>query len=102
MADDVAVMYMGKIVEKGDVDTIFNRPLHPYTVGLMRSIPELGQRNKERLTPIPGSVPDPFLSHPAAPSPPAAPRRNGPHVTKTCRWWRLNPEHWGACTLYEE
>ncbi|MEZ4834660.1 MAG: ABC transporter ATP-binding protein, partial [Caldilineaceae bacterium] len=60
MADDVAVMYMGKIVEKGDVDTIFNRPLHPYTVGLMRSIPELGQRNKERLTPIPGSVPDPF------------------------------------------
>jgi peptide/nickel transport system ATP-binding protein len=58
MADRVDVMYMGQIVESGDVDTIFHRPLHPYTVGLMRSIPRLGL--KSRLTPIPGSVPDPF------------------------------------------
>lgn len=56
----VAVMYMGKIVESGDVRTIFHRPLHPYTVGLMRSIPHLGLRLKSRLTPIPGSVPDPY------------------------------------------
>jgi peptide/nickel transport system ATP-binding protein len=56
----VAVMYMGKIVESGDARTIFHRPLHPYTVGLMRSIPHLGRRVKARLTPIPGSVPDPY------------------------------------------
>ncbi len=60
MADRVAVMYMGKIVESGDVRAIFHRPLHPYTVGLMRSIPHLGRRVKDRLTPIPGSVPDPY------------------------------------------
>jgi len=60
MSDRVAVMYMGKIVESGDVRTIFHRPLHPYTVGLMRSIPHLGRRERVRLTPIPGSVPDPY------------------------------------------
>ncbi|HDQ72818.1 MAG TPA: ABC transporter ATP-binding protein [Chloroflexi bacterium] len=60
MSERVAVMYMGKIVESGDVNTIFHRPLHPYTVGLMRSIPRLGRRVKARLTPILGSVPDPY------------------------------------------
>ena len=60
MCTRVAVMYMGKIVESGDVRTIFRHPLHPYTVGLMRSIPHLGSRVKDRLTPIPGSVPDPY------------------------------------------
>jgi len=60
MSDRVAVMYMGKLVESGDARTIFHRPLHPYTVGLMRSIPHLGRRVKARLTPIPGSVPDPY------------------------------------------
>jgi peptide/nickel transport system ATP-binding protein len=60
LSDRVAVMYMGRIVESGDARTIFHRPLHPYTVGLMRSIPHLGRRVKARLTPIPGSVPDPY------------------------------------------
>jgi len=60
LSDRVAVMYMGRIVESGDARTIFHRPLHPYTVGLMRSIPHLGRRIKARLTPIPGSVPDPY------------------------------------------
>jgi ABC-type dipeptide/oligopeptide/nickel transport system ATPase component len=59
MCTRVAVMYMGKIVETADVSTIFHQPLHPYTVGLMRSIPHMGRRIKARLTPIPGSVPDP-------------------------------------------
>jgi oligopeptide/dipeptide ABC transporter ATP-binding protein len=60
MCDRVAVMYMGRIVETGDVRTIFHDPLHPYTVGLIHSIPHLGRRVKARLTPIPGSVPDPY------------------------------------------
>lgn len=60
MADRVAVMYMGKIVESGHVRAIFHNPLHPYTVGLMQSIPRLGRDTKKRLVPIPGSVPDPF------------------------------------------
>jgi peptide/nickel transport system ATP-binding protein len=60
LADRLDVMYMGKIVESGEVRNIFRNPLHPYTVGLLRSIPRLGVRVKQRLTPIPGSVPDPF------------------------------------------
>jgi oligopeptide/dipeptide ABC transporter ATP-binding protein len=60
MADRVAVMYMGRVVESGDVRTIFHRPLHPYTVGLLQSIPAIGANVKDRLIPIPGSVPDPF------------------------------------------
>lgn len=58
MADFVAVMYLGKIVEYGDVRTIFKNPKHPYTQGLLKSIPQIGR--KERLVPIKGVVPDPF------------------------------------------
>ena len=60
MANRVAVMYMGKVVESGDARTIFHQPLHPYTVGLLQSIPKMGRYIKDRLIPIPGSVPDPF------------------------------------------
>jgi oligopeptide/dipeptide ABC transporter ATP-binding protein len=56
MADRVVVMYTGKIVESGTVDDIFYRPKHPYTLGLMKSRPQIGE--KGRLNPIAGSVPD--------------------------------------------
>ncbi len=56
MADRVAVMYAGVIFEQTDVRTLFNKPLHPYTQGLLESIPALGEF-KEYLTVIPGSVP---------------------------------------------
>lgn len=57
MADHVAVMYAGHIVEYTDVHTIFSDPRHPYTQGLLSSIPVLGQV-QERLAVIPGSVPN--------------------------------------------
>ena len=57
VADHVAVMYAGKIVEEADVLSLFKSPKHPYTVGLMNSIPRPGGRGK--LTPIEGTVPDP-------------------------------------------
>jgi oligopeptide/dipeptide ABC transporter ATP-binding protein len=62
MSEDVVVMYMGKIVEQADVDTIFYNPLHPYTRALLRSIPRLGQRTRDRrrLASISGMVPDPY------------------------------------------
>jgi peptide/nickel transport system ATP-binding protein len=62
MADEVAVMYMGKVVEQADVDTIFYNPLHPYTRALLESIPRLGKktRGRRRLTSIHGMVPDPY------------------------------------------
>jgi len=59
MADRVAIMYAGRIVEEADVIAIFERPMHPYTRGLLRSLPTLGRR-KERLTAIKGTVPDPI------------------------------------------
>jgi peptide/nickel transport system ATP-binding protein len=59
MADRVAVMYLGKIVEEGTVYDIFNNPLHPYTRALMTSIPKVGIK-KTRLEAIKGIVPDPF------------------------------------------
>jgi peptide/nickel transport system ATP-binding protein len=57
MADRVAVMYAGRIVEQSDVNTLFEKPLHPYTQGLIASIPVLG-KVQERLGVIPGSVPN--------------------------------------------
>jgi len=57
MAERVAVMYAGRIVEQADVKTLFANPRHPYTQGLMGSIPVLG-KIKERLEVIPGTVPN--------------------------------------------
>ncbi|RAV20181.1 ABC transporter ATP-binding protein [Paenibacillus contaminans] len=59
MADEVAVMYMGKIVEFGTVEQVLSRPQHPYTRALLRSVPVLGIRRNMRLETIRGSTPDP-------------------------------------------
>jgi oligopeptide transport system ATP-binding protein len=58
VAERIQVMYAGSIVETGRTETIFADPRHPYTVGLMRSIPRLDAREKERLEPIGGMPPD--------------------------------------------
>ena len=60
MATDVAVMYLGRVVEQAPVDAIFHAPRHPYTRALLRSIPRLRTDRHERLTPIAGSVPHPY------------------------------------------
>lgn len=59
LADDVAVMYAGRIVEAGPVRDVMSAPQHPYTEALLRSIPTIGMRKSRRLDPIPGSVPGP-------------------------------------------
>lgn len=63
LADEVAVMYAGRIVEQGSVDAVLDRPLHPYTQGLIDSLPSRNQRG-QRLRQIPGMAPD-LLSMPA-------------------------------------
>lgn len=60
IADRVAVMYAGKIVEQASVNDIFNNPLHPYTRDLMNAIPGINPSAEKRLKVIPGSVPDPI------------------------------------------
>ncbi len=57
MAERIAVMYAGQIVEEAEVRTLFKEPLHPYTVGLLGSVPVLGQ-DKDMLASIPGNVPN--------------------------------------------
>ena len=59
MADDIVVMYAGKIVEKTDAASLFDHPHHPYTRGLLKAIPQLGSRHK-RLEVIHGVVPNPL------------------------------------------
>jgi peptide/nickel transport system ATP-binding protein len=74
MCDEVAVMYLGRIVERATVDDIFYDPKHPYTISLLRSIPRLGASHGKRLEVIKGSVPDPYSTvsgcpfHPRCPS----------------------------------
>lgn len=98
MCDDVAVMYMGKVVERADVRTIFNNPAHPYTVGLLNSIPRLGIK-KKRLVPIEGVVPDP-TQMPEGCS--FAPRC--PHATARCKEQppvtEVEPGHEVSCWLH--
>ncbi|MHB1006620.1 MAG: ABC transporter ATP-binding protein [Chloroflexota bacterium] len=60
MADEVAVMYLGRLVEKGLVDDIFHAPKHPYTRALLRSIPSMNSSSRRKLPTISGSVPHPF------------------------------------------
>ena len=60
MATDVVVMYLGRVVEQGPVDDIFHGPRHPYTRALLRSIPRIRARTRERLLPIAGAVPHPY------------------------------------------
>lgn len=56
LCDRVAVMYAGRIVEQGNVKSVFDNPLHPYTCGLLNSVPAIGSEHE--LYAIPGSVPD--------------------------------------------
>lgn len=60
LADDVAVMYMGNIIECGSVREVLKSPSHPYTEALLKSIPILGRGRNQDLNPIKGSTPDPF------------------------------------------
>ena len=101
IADDVAVMYLGKIVERSDADTVFNNPQHPYTQSLLRSIPKIAMK-REELDPIKGMVPNPYRRpdgctfHPRCPHAMDICRRVVPSVTA------LNENHTVQCLLYED
>ena len=58
IADRIIVMYAGNIVEEGTVDDVFSKPLHPYTFGLIQSLPEFNIENRKKIQPIPGNVPN--------------------------------------------
>jgi oligopeptide/dipeptide ABC transporter ATP-binding protein len=82
-ADDVVIMYAGKIVERAAAQTIFARPFHPYTVGLLNSLPGTGEKKKKRLDAIPGVVPSPL------------------HLPSGCRFRDRCPKAAGLCAEAE-
>jgi oligopeptide/dipeptide ABC transporter ATP-binding protein len=67
MADDVVVMYLGRVVEQAPVDAIFHAPKHPYTQALLRSIPHIRAASRQRLASIAGFVPHPYNRPPGCP-----------------------------------
>lgn len=96
---NLIVMYGGLIMEKGTVDDIFHSPQHPYTVGLMESIPKMHKKDNSRLSPIPGSPPD--LMNPPKGCP-FSPRCK--HVMKICveqpaPTFRVGSGHESTCWL---
>jgi peptide/nickel transport system ATP-binding protein/oligopeptide transport system ATP-binding protein len=101
MADHVVVMYLGKIVESAPVRDIFKDPKHPYTHGLMDSIPSLKMSRKKRLVPIKGIVPDPLGAPQGCgfePRCPSAMERCKAHIPLLKE---VIPNHLAACWLYE-
>jgi oligopeptide transport system ATP-binding protein len=100
MADQVAVMYLGKIVEFANTRDLFHTPLHPYTVGLLNSVPVLGRKSKQNLIPIKGMVPMPTDAIKGCAFAPRC-----PHAMKICREQEpilreLQPGHQAACWLH--
>ena len=104
MASRVAVMYAGRIVEEADVNTLFSRPKHPYTQGLLASIPVLGQL-KEELDVIPGVVPSLIDLPPGCRFAPRCRAREEKGL-EICtqeepRIEPIDPEHKVRCWLYQ-
>lgn len=102
MVDKVIVMYSGYIVEQAPVDDLYERPAHPYTMGLLQAIPTLEQRAQERLASIEGMPPDLRLPAVACPFAPRC-----PYVVDLCRQTvpplqPISPQHTVACWRAEE
>jgi oligopeptide/dipeptide ABC transporter ATP-binding protein len=105
MADRVAVMYAGRIVEQADIRTLFAHPVHPYTQGLMASIPVLGTV-KEKLDVIPGSVPNLVNLPPGCQFAPRCRPRIEYQLTICTQvepqLLPVEPEHLCRCWLYQD
>jgi oligopeptide/dipeptide ABC transporter ATP-binding protein len=105
MADRVAVMYAGRIVEQADIKTLFRKPVHPYTQGLMASIPVLGTV-KDVLDVIPGSVPNLVNLPPGCQFAPRC-RSRVEHQITICtqvepKLQPYEPDHLCRCWLYQD
>jgi oligopeptide/dipeptide ABC transporter ATP-binding protein len=98
MCDYVVVMYAGEIVEQGTVRQIFKNPKHPYTIGLLNSIPKM-TGTKTRLTPIQGNVPS-LRNMPEG----CRFAQRCPHATEVCKKQpthiQIEPEHTAKCWLH--
>jgi oligopeptide/dipeptide ABC transporter ATP-binding protein len=99
MADDVAVMYAGQIIESAPTRLLFRDPKHPYTQGLFASLPHRRRRGQE-LAVLEGSVPDPAAWPPGCRFEPRCPKRFEPCLAIPPVWAEPNPGQTVACHLY--
>ncbi len=103
ISDEVAVMYLGVIVERAPTAALYQRPLHPYTRALLAAAPVANPRLRRRRAPIPGDPPSPAGAALGMPL---------PHPLSLCRWSaarpkfpllrQLEPGHWVACHFAED
>jgi peptide/nickel transport system ATP-binding protein len=102
LADDVLVMYAGRAAEYGSADQLFNRPAHPYTWGLLGSVPRFDRPQDERLLAIPGSPPSLIHVPPGCPFHPRCPyaaRNGGRSEDLRPELIQIEPGHLLACHL---
>jgi oligopeptide transport system ATP-binding protein len=102
MADRIQVMYAGHIVETASTEEIFANPRHPYTVGLLKSIPRLDAMRKEKLEPIRGLPPDLIDLPDMCPFVPRCNYAREKCEQKNPPLLEVNPGHWSACWFWEE
>jgi len=102
VADDIAVMYASKIVEQGPAREVFTSPLHPYTHGLLHSIPRPGMSRKEKLRVIPGAVPNPLAFPSGCKFHPRCPAREGLCESSEPELLEARPGRAAACHLVRD
>jgi oligopeptide transport system ATP-binding protein len=102
MSDRIQVMYAGHIVETGTTEEIFANPRHPYTVGLMKSIPRLDATRKEKLEPIRGMPPDLIDLPDMCPFVPRCNYAREKCEQKNPPLMEVGPGHYSACWFWEE
>ena len=101
VADRVVVMYAGRAVERGEINDVYHHPAHPYTIGLMNSIPRPDLHNK-RLQPISGSPPDMLAIPSGCAFHPRCPYARQQCQEETPPLYDLGPERGSACFFWEE
>lgn len=103
MADEVVVMYLGKVVERGPVDDIFHAPKHPYTRALLRSMPSIASTPRTLLPTIAGAIPHAYSRPPGCPFHPRCPEMMPGRCDRELPGtnYALNG-HQVSCLLYEQ
>jgi oligopeptide/dipeptide ABC transporter ATP-binding protein len=101
-ADEVAVMYAGRIIERGTAAEVLYKPRHPYTRGLLNAIPGIEQSGRrEQLEPIPGQPPNLTELPPGCPFQPRCPSVRDACSTVSLELDRPEPEHGSACPFLD-
>lgn len=102
LCDRVEVMYGGMIMEQAPIDDIFENPKHPYTLGLLSSIPDVTQDKSKRLVPIPGSPPDMTNPPKGCPFAPRCPYARNICANEIPEFYAIDENHSSRCWLLDE